>query len=118
MYLLIVDSESLIPSFKSSLWILGGPQPTLSRLKVRMSFRVSSGTHGRPAFPCRIFQVQYQRNPRRCQSITVAAFTIQRASRHRDQNWDNATQKRRSAGFSLGLILSLKHKNLVSKGKD
>src|SRR5215470_12478205 len=34
------------------------------------------------------------------QSITAAAFTIQRAPRHRDQNWDNATQKRRSAGFS------------------
>src|SRR5262245_21942966 len=56
--------------------------------------------------PCRTFQVQYQRKPRRCQSITVAAFTIQRASRHRDQNWDNATQKRRSTGFSLGLGFS------------
>ena len=41
------------------------------------------------------------------QSITAAAFTIQRAPRHRDQNWDNATQKRRSAGFSLGLGFSL-----------
>src|SRR5215471_20012921 len=103
MYLLTEDSEIWIPSFNSSLWILGAPQPTLSRLRVRISSRVSFGTHGRPGRPCRTFQVQYQRKPRRCQSITVAGFTIHSAEHHRDQNWDNATQKRRSAGFSLGL---------------
>jgi hypothetical protein len=27
------NSEILMPSFKSSLWILGAPQPTLSRIR-------------------------------------------------------------------------------------
>jgi hypothetical protein len=49
---------------------------------VRISSRVSLGTQGRPAFPCRTFQVQYQRKPQRCQSITVAGFTITIADRH------------------------------------
>ena len=74
MYLLTEDSEIWIPSFNSSLWILGAPQPTLSRLRVRISSRVSFATHGRPGCPWRTFQVQYQRKPRRCQSITVAGL--------------------------------------------
>jgi len=41
-YLLTDDSETLIPNFKSSLQILGAPQPTLSRLIVRIRSRVSS----------------------------------------------------------------------------
>jgi hypothetical protein len=52
------------------------PTPTLSRLNVRISSRVSLGTQGCPACPCRTFQVQYQQKPRRCQSITVAGLTI------------------------------------------
>src|SRR5215467_1658381 len=86
MYLLTEDSEIWIPSLRSSLWILGAPQPTLSRLRVRMRSRVSLGTAGRPGCPWRTFQVQYQRKPRRCQSITVSGFTIQSASRYRDEN--------------------------------
>jgi len=75
----------------------------LFRLRIRISSRVSLGTLGRPACPCRTFQVQYQRNPRRCQPITVAGFTIRSADRHRGQHWNNHTHKRRSACFNLGL---------------
>jgi len=74
MYLETEALEILMPSLRSSLWILGVPQPTLSRLRVRISSRVSFATHGRPGCPWRTFQVQYQRKPRRCQSITVAGL--------------------------------------------
>ncbi len=83
MYLATEASEIRIPSLRSSLWILGAPQVELFRLRIRISSRVSLGTLGRPACPCRTFQVQYQRNPRRCQPITVAGFTIRSADRHR-----------------------------------
>src|SRR5215471_797169 len=66
MYLLTEDSEIWSPSLRNSLWILGAPQPKLSRLRVRMRSRVSFGTRGRPGCPWRTFQVQYQRKPRRC----------------------------------------------------
>src|SRR5882724_806774 len=102
MYLATEASETFIPSLRSSLWILGAPHNTLSRLMVRISSRVSFGTHGRPAFPCRTFHVQYQRKPRRCQSMTVSGLTITSEDLHRHQERDNQTHKRRSADFSLG----------------
>src|SRR5262249_43538611 len=83
MYLATEASEISIPSLRSSLWILGALQVELLWLSVRISWRVSFGTLGRPACPCRTFQVQYQRNPRRCQLMTVAGFTIKSADRHR-----------------------------------
>ena len=43
---------------------------------VRISWRTSLGTLGRPGLPCRIFQVQNRRKPFRCQPMTVAALTI------------------------------------------
>jgi hypothetical protein len=41
-----LDSKS-----QSSLWILGAHH-TLSRLRARISSRISCGTHGRPGRPC------------------------------------------------------------------
>jgi len=61
-------------------------QIELFRLRVRINSRVSFATLGLPTCPCRTFQVQYQRNPRRCQSTTVVGFTIKSAERHRGQH--------------------------------
>ena len=47
----------------------------------------------------------YNRNPFRCQPITVSGFTIIRAERHFDRNRDSKTQKARSRGRSRGLWL-------------
>src|SRR5215471_6510379 len=63
MYLATEASEILMSNFISSLWIRGAPQIGFSRLMVRIKSRICSGTRGRPAFPCRTFQLQYQRNP-------------------------------------------------------
>src|SRR2546422_10827796 len=98
MYLATEASEIWIPSLRSSLRILGAPQIELFRLRVRINSRVSFATLGLPTCPCRTFQVQYQRNPRRCQSTTVVGFTIKSAERHRGQHWDSHTHKRRSVG--------------------
>src|SRR5260370_1336994 len=43
---------------------------------VRINWRTSLGTLGRPGLPCRTFQVQNRRKPFRCQPMTVAALTI------------------------------------------
>ena len=119
MYLVTEDSETSIPSLRSSLWILGAPHRTLSRLMVRISSRVSFETLGRPAFPWRTFQVQYQRKPRRCQSITVSGLTITSADRHRDQNRDRTNPKTSIRWFQFRLgSLALKHNDLVPKSKD
>src|SRR5262249_18604379 len=39
------------------------PDRVLSGSWLRIKSRICLGTGGRPAFPCRTFQVQYQRNP-------------------------------------------------------
>ena len=75
---------------------------TLFRFMVRISSRVFFGMLGRPAFPWQTFQVQHQRKPRRCQSMTVSGVTSTSADRHRDQNRERKTHKRRSADFSRG----------------
>ena len=72
-------------------------------LMVRISSRVAVGTLGRPAFPWRTLQVQYQRNPRRCHSTTVSGFTITSGDCDRDQERDSQTHKHRSTGLSFGL---------------
>ena len=51
----------------------------LAMLILRMSFRISSGTVGRPP-PGRDFQRQYDLNPARCQRTMVSGFTIASAS--------------------------------------
>src|SRR5439155_26440929 len=86
MYLATEASEIWIPSLRSSLRILGAPQIELFRLRVRINPRVSFSSLALPAYPCRTFQVQYQRNPRRCQSTTVVGFTIKSVERHRGQH--------------------------------
>ena len=53
-----------------------------------------AGMRGRPGLPD--FQRQYRRNPRRCQSITVAGFTKTSGDRQLCQTLDSATQKARS----------------------
>src|SRR5260370_5210597 len=46
---------------------------------VRINWRTSLGTAGRPGLPCRTFQAQNRRKPFRCQPMTVAALTIKDA---------------------------------------
>src|SRR5215471_17028009 len=119
MYLLTEDSEIWIPSLRSSLWILGAPLPTLSRLRVRMRSRVSVGTRGRPGCPCRTFQVQYQRKPRRCQSMTVSGFTIQECLTPSGPELRQTDPETSIYGFQFRFgSLSLKHNDLVSQGED
>src|SRR5262245_59569654 len=77
MYLATVARETLIPSFRSSLWI-----------------------RGRPAWPWRIFQVQYERNPLRCQLSTVPDLTIMRTERLPDHTRDSHIHNNRSVGQS------------------
>jgi hypothetical protein len=43
---------------------------------VRINWRTSLGTLGRPGLLCRTFQAQNKRKPCRCQPMTVAALTI------------------------------------------
>ena len=44
----------------------GAPQRGFSRLILRIRFRISLETLGRPGCPCRVFQVQNNRKPLRC----------------------------------------------------
>src|SRR5712664_3148210 len=61
----------------------------------RTSRRISSGTVGRP--PRRLdFQRQYNRNPARCQRITVSGFTIANASQTLGNNRYRPTNTNRS----------------------
>src|SRR6202035_2121260 len=55
MYLPTLVSPTSMPSLSSSPWIRGAPQSGFSRLILRISSRTSSGTFGRPRFPCRTF---------------------------------------------------------------
>src|SRR6516165_1492609 len=67
-----------IPSLRSSPWILGAPHNGLALLISRISRRISKGTVGRPRRRLD-FQRQYDRNPARCQRITVSGRTIANA---------------------------------------
>jgi hypothetical protein len=73
------------PSLRNSPWMRGAPQSGLSRLILRISLRTSFDTGGRPGWPRRTFQVQNNRNPLRCQAMTVAGLTMHRAERHSAQ---------------------------------
>src|SRR5215469_9102331 len=50
--------------------------------------------------PCgwRLFQLQYSRNPRRCQAITVSGLTIIKADRHSRQSRESQTHRNLSEG--------------------
>src|SRR6516162_398070 len=68
-----------MPSLRSSPWTLGAPHNGLAVLISRISRRISKGTVGRPRRRLD-FQRQYDRNPERCQRITVSGRTIANAS--------------------------------------
>ena len=86
-------------SLSSSPWIRGAPQSGLAQLILRINSRTSPSIAGLPGSPCRLFHCQYQRNPLRCQAITVSGFTISSAERHCDQRRESPTQSSRSAEF-------------------
>src|SRR6516162_4031634 len=81
MYLATVSWDTSIPSLSSSPWIRGAPQSGLAVLILRIHCRTSPSIAGLPGSPCRLFHRQYQRNPLRCQAITVSGFTISSAER-------------------------------------
>jgi hypothetical protein len=68
--------------------------------------RTARVTAGRPALPRRTFQVQNNRNPLRCQAITVSSFTMVFADRQSPQIRERITHTRRSAGVSFGRFLA------------
>src|SRR5688572_19385123 len=109
MYFATVACETSIPCFRSSPWIRGAPHSTFIRLMVRIRSRVSFETVGRPVLPCRIFLVQYDRKPCRCQAMTVAGFTMTKAERQSDHSRESQTQTidpidRGQAVLSFGFV--------------
>src|SRR5262249_30434474 len=72
MYLPTLVSPMSMPSLSNSPWMRGAPQSGLSRLIVRISFRISGDTAGCPGRPRRTCQFQNTRKPLRCQPITVS----------------------------------------------
>jgi hypothetical protein len=93
-------SPMSMPSLSSSPWIRGAPHSGFSRFIWRISFRISRETGGRPGWPRRTFQVQTNRNPLRCQAITVSGFTMTRADRQPVQNRDKEIDPQRSASVA------------------
>src|SRR3974390_2319472 len=78
IYLATVVWPIVMPSLSSSPWILGAPQSGLARLMSRISALMSTGSFGRPPGDFDLHR-QYQRNPARCQRITVSGLTIAKA---------------------------------------
>ena len=72
------SSVRLMPSLRSSPWILGAPQSGLAMLMSRINCLTSGATFGRPPRG-RDFHRQYKRKPARCQRITVSGLTIAKA---------------------------------------
>src|ERR1700722_18253922 len=58
----------------------GAPQSGFSRLMVRINWRTSLGTPGRPRWPRAIFHFQKSRKPRRCQAMTVSGDDNERGT--------------------------------------
>ena len=96
MYFSTVDFGRSMPIFCSSPTILGDPQSGLAEDMRRIRLRTSPGIGGRPGFPERLSPVQYFRNLRRRQAITVSGWAITRASRQPDHIRDSQDQKSRS----------------------
>jgi hypothetical protein len=78
----------------------GAPQSGFVRLILRMRSRTSRDTSGLPGIRCLHFQVQYWRNPRRCQAMTVSGLTMMSAERQPDQRCSSHAHKRRSTSVS------------------
>ena len=77
----------------------GAPHNGFMSAIVRINWRTSGGTPGRPT-RCRLFHVQKSRKPRRCQARTVSGLTMTRAARHSFQRLDSQTHSMRSACVS------------------
>jgi hypothetical protein len=77
----------------------GAPHNWFASAIVRINWRTSRGTLGRPSCP-RLFHVQKRRKPRRCQAKTVSGLTITTAARHSSQTLDSQTHSIRSACVS------------------
>src|SRR5215471_18016919 len=82
----------------------GAPHSGFSRLSVRINWRTSLGTAGRPRLPWRIFQLQNRPKPFRCQPITVAALTMETRDSQPFQTEESHAQKKRSAGLNFGRL--------------
>ena len=82
----IVLSETSKPSMRSSPWTGGAPQlglsATIRKMRSRTSFNVCLLPMG---FLTWEIILQYQRNPVRCQRITVSGVTTMRACFHPNQ---------------------------------
>ena len=92
-----VRSETVMPSFSNSPWILGAPQRRFSFVMRRMRARMSASMRGLPGRrPER--RRQHPQTPSRRHRATVAGWTSTRASLHRGQNCCKKIQSKRSAG--------------------
>src|SRR5271155_246732 len=98
MYLATVASDTSNPSFNSSPWMRGAPQRGLAILILRIRSMTSLDTEGRPR-GWRLFQLQYRRNPRRRQAITVLGLTITSADRQPLHSRESQTHRSRSAAL-------------------
>src|SRR5712691_10541358 len=102
MYLATLVSPISMPSLSSSPWIRGAPHNGFSRLMHRIKCRISRDTVALPAFPRRPFHVQNNRNPLRCQAITVSGLTMTSADRQSLHTRESQAHSIRSTGDSLG----------------
>src|SRR5215471_9883953 len=96
----------------------GAPQSGFSRLMVRINWRTSLGTAGRPGLPRRTFRAQNRRKPCRCQPMTVEALMIKTLDCQSFQTALSQAHKNRSAGVSLSLDGALQNAELMAKGED
>ena len=80
----------------------GAPQSGFSRLILRISWRTSAGTAGRPGCRRRTFQSPNKRKPLRCQPTAVSGLTMTGAERQSRQTWASQAQKKRSVAVNFG----------------
>src|SRR5436190_23586758 len=90
----------------------GAPQSGLARLMSRINLRISSGTRGLP--PRRLdFQRQNDRNPARCQRITVSGRTMVSASTMPGTRRYSPTNANRSKVPKTNLLGELRRSTLI-----
>ena len=71
---------------------------------VRTRSRTSLEIPGLPALPCRHSQAPNERNPLRCQEMTVSGLTMTGAEHHSGQTRKSRIQKNRSQGRGFGRL--------------
>src|SRR5215510_1133573 len=113
MYLPTLVSPMSIPNLSNSPWMRGAPQSGFSRLILRISWRISLDTGGRPGWPRRTFQVQNNRKPLRCQPMTVSGLTMTKEDRQSLQTSQNQAHRSRSADVSLGRFTEGRNRELM-----